>query len=164
MPRKNKFLTATPSSIPDNVMRQLRDPRLTQSNVTAIKISGLKSLNSRSEVILLDRNGSDASASVARKLANLGFKKVYTIAGGFDAWKKANLATERSNIVFAEVYAPSKSRRGMNLKPSCSVPLADHPLGGTLFLGSSSTKPAETVVVEVVPRKSILPLPTPKEK
>ncbi len=66
--------------------------------ITAMQIAALKRLNKGTTLYILDRNGSGAKA-VAKELAKRGFGKAFVVAGGFQAWTSAKLATKLSSSV-----------------------------------------------------------------
>lgn len=107
LPQKKKLIGVGGADIPDNLRRLLRDAKQVEYSITAVKIAALKVLNAKSEVILLDRNGAASSPSVARALSRLGFKNVYVVGGGFEAWRRTNLGYEGADLL-NEVVTPFK--------------------------------------------------------
>lgn len=94
-------------SISDRKIRgQLRNPGALETTVTALEIAQLKRVSKGTTVLLLDKSGSQSKA-VARELSAKGFRKIYVISGGFNAWASAKLSTKvSSSFNNPEVLAP----------------------------------------------------------
>ena len=84
-------------SISDRALRSaMSDPQAVEADSTARIIADLKKASKGKPLILMDANASLAKL-VARKLAALGFRKVYVIEGGFEGrggWVSAGLASQ----------------------------------------------------------------------
>eukprot|EP00884_Botryococcus_braunii_P022393 jgi/Botrbrau1/8838/Bobra.0335s0025.1 len=94
-------------TIADRKIRgQLRNPGALETTVTALEIAQLKRVSKGTTVLLLDKSGSQSKA-VARELSSKGFRNIYVISGGFNAWTSAKLSTKvSSSFNNPEVLAP----------------------------------------------------------
>ncbi|KAL3132062.1 hypothetical protein ABBQ32_008676 [Trebouxia sp. C0010 RCD-2024] len=107
LPSGNRLIEVEYAEIEDRKVRnQLQNVSAIERQVTALQIASLKKVNKRSQILLLDKNGS-TSKVIAKELARKGFKKIRVVQGGFSGWTSSKLQTKMSNTVSAvEILAP----------------------------------------------------------
>ena len=83
-----------PSGIESSNLRgQFKDVNTVEDGVAAMRVAGLKRVSRGTQVLLLDSKGGK-SASIAKRLAAMGYGQVYVINGGFNGWKQSQLPTK----------------------------------------------------------------------
>lgn len=107
LPNSGKLVELEYATVADRKLRgQLRNVADLELKVTAMQIAALKRLSKGTTLYILDRNGS-ISKAVAKELSNRGFGKTFVVAGGFQSWANAKLATKLSTSVSrVEVISP----------------------------------------------------------
>lgn len=107
LPSGNRLIEVEYAEIQDRKVRgQLSNVGAIERQVTALQIASLKRVNKRTQILLLDKNGS-TSKVIARELGRRGFRKTRVIQGGFSGWTSSKLQTKLSNTVSAvEILAP----------------------------------------------------------
>ena len=66
--------------------------------------------------IVLYCAGGTRSALAAKALRELGYSKVRSLAGGFGAWKRANLPIEKQSEFSSDVHSP-RTAGGLGCDP-----------------------------------------------
>ncbi len=104
---KSKYIELEFAALKDpSVRRELKNIGNLEITITAMQIAALKKVSKSTEVYIMDKNGS-LNGAVAKQLASRGFSKVYTVRGGFGAWKREKLPIRMASSVSAvEVVAP----------------------------------------------------------
>ncbi|DBA85578.1 hypothetical protein WJX79_010531 [Trebouxia sp. C0005] len=107
LPFGNRLIEVEYAEIEDRKVRgQLQNVGAIERQVTALQIASLKKVNKRTQILLLDKNGSTSKA-IAKELSRKGFRKIRVIQGGFSGWTSSKLQTKMSNTVSAvEILAP----------------------------------------------------------
>ncbi|DBA67880.1 hypothetical protein WJX79_004261 [Trebouxia sp. C0005] len=107
LPFDNRLIEVEYAEIVDRkVQGQLQNVGAIERQVTALQIASLKKVNKRTQILLLDKNGSTSKA-IAKELSRKGFRKIRVIQGGFSGWTSSKLQTKMSNTVSAvKILAP----------------------------------------------------------
>ena len=105
---KSKYIQMEAAVVNDgSVRRELKNIGSLEVTMTALQIAALKKVSKKSELYIMDKNGS-VSGAVARQVAAKGFSNVRVVKGGFSAWAKERLPIRMAESVGrVEVVAPS---------------------------------------------------------
>ena len=119
---KSKYVQLEFATLEDGrVRRELKDTGSLEVTMTALQIAALKKISKKSEIYIMDKNGS-ISGAVARQVAARGFGKVHVVKGGFSAWQRERLPIRMAESVGrVEVVSPSAVLFGSTKKSSASI-------------------------------------------
>lgn len=114
---KSKYIQLEFATLEDGrLRRELKDIGSLEVTMTALQIAALKKVSKKTEIYIMDKNGS-IGGSVARKVASKGFSKVHVVRGGFSAWLKYGLPIRMAESVGrVEVVSPSSVLFGSTKK------------------------------------------------
>ncbi|CAN0923042.1 Calcium sensing receptor, chloroplastic [Linum grandiflorum] len=87
---RSRYASVTLPEVDSSVRKLLRGGKEIEDSLIAAVIRNLKAVQDRSNVIIMDADGT-ASKGVARSLSKLGVKKAYLVKGGFNSWVKHDL-------------------------------------------------------------------------
>ncbi|CAL1365902.1 unnamed protein product [Linum trigynum] len=87
---RSRYASVTLPEVDSSVRKLLRGGREVEDFLLAAVIRNLKAVQDRSEVIIMDADGS-VSKGLARSLSKLGVKRAYLVKGGFKSWLKHDL-------------------------------------------------------------------------
>lgn len=105
---KSKYVQLEAALVEDGrVRRELKDVGSLEVTMTAMQVAALKKVSKKTELYIMDKNGS-VSKAVARQIAAKGFGNVNVVKGGFSAWARERLPVRMAETVGrVEVVAPS---------------------------------------------------------
>lgn len=108
MREKSKYVQLEAAVVEDgSVRRELKNVGSLEVTMTAMQVAALKKVSKKTELYIMDKNGSVSSA-VARQIAAKGFGNVNVVKGGFSAWARERLPVRMAETVGrVEVVAPS---------------------------------------------------------
>jgi rhodanese-related sulfurtransferase len=105
---KSKYVQLEAAVVEDGrVRRELKNIGSLEVTMTAMQVAALKKVSKKTELYIMDKNGS-VSKAVARQIAAKGFGNVNVVKGGFSAWARERLPVRMAETVGrVEVVAPS---------------------------------------------------------
>ncbi|KAF9625804.1 hypothetical protein IFM89_027136 [Coptis chinensis] len=107
---KNKIISIPLEEVPSKIKNIVRDTKILEAEITALKISYLKRLGKGSNIVIMDAY-SDTAKIVAKALTSLGVKSCWVMADGFSGsrgWLQSRLGTDSYNVSVAELVSPSR--------------------------------------------------------
>ena len=105
---KSKYIQMEAAVVDDGrVRRELKNVGSLEVTMTALQIAALKKISRKTELYIMDRNGT-LSGAVARQVAARGIGNVHIVKGGFSGWQRERLPVRMAeSIGRVEVVAPS---------------------------------------------------------
>uniref|UniRef100_A0A803M5Q3 Rhodanese domain-containing protein n=1 Tax=Chenopodium quinoa TaxID=63459 RepID=A0A803M5Q3_CHEQI len=87
---RSRYADVSMPKIDSSLRKLMKSSRDLDDTLTAVVIRDLKNVKDRSNIIVMDADGSHAKG-IARSLRKLGVKRPYVLQGGFKSWVKNGL-------------------------------------------------------------------------